>query len=106
MQTAPQVQIELAPADVCRSWIGKGAAVIDVRGEAEYDAEHLLGATNIPLDKLTDWASQQTDKQQPLVLYCGKGIRAQMGINQLKQLGFSQLANGGSLSQIKATLGQ
>ena len=104
MQTMPTVEVELAPQAQCRDWVSQNCQILDVRGEAEYAADHYPGAKNIPLDKLATWASQQ-DSSAPLVLYCGKGIRAQMGINQLKALGFTQLANGGSLGQLRETLG-
>ncbi len=104
MQTMPAVEVELASRAQCREWVTHKCQILDVRGEAEFAADHYPGALNIPLNKLADWARQQ-NCDAPLVLYCGKGIRAQMAINQLKDLGFTQLANGGSLAQLKETLG-
>ncbi|MGI2261079.1 rhodanese-like domain-containing protein [Shewanella sp. GXUN23E] len=104
MQSIPPVEVELTSPATCRQWVGNQCQIIDVRGEAEFAMAHYPGACNIPLDQLADWARQITDKSTPRIFYCGKGIRAQMAINLLREQGFTQLANGGSLEQLKATL--
>lgn len=52
--------------------INKGAAVLDLRSPAEFDAGHIINARNLPLTELDSRASElEKLKGQPLLL-CGK----------------------------------
>ncbi|QSX37062.1 rhodanese-like domain-containing protein [Shewanella sedimentimangrovi] len=88
--------------DAAASWqlIDQGIPVIDVRSAVEFAAGHLQGATNVPLDSLGQWAQQQADKQQALLLYCGAGIRAQKGCDLLCEQGFMAVSNAGALKDL------
>lgn len=75
--------------------------IIDVRGPDEYDAWHIPGAVNIPLntirERLDDLLSDY-DPRQPLFLYCRVGFRSYLAYRILRQAGYDKIATlaGGS----------
>jgi rhodanese-related sulfurtransferase/DNA-binding transcriptional ArsR family regulator len=60
------------------------AMVIDVRPSAEYDAGHIDGAVNIPLESLTQRLSK-LPKEQEIVAYC-RGPYCMMSFEAVEQL--------------------
>jgi rhodanese-related sulfurtransferase len=50
--------------------VERGAQLIDVLPAAEYDAEHLPGATNLPLRELAARATHVLDRDSPVIVYC------------------------------------
>lgn len=65
------------------------AIVIDVRPSAEYEAGHIEGAVNIPLETLTERLSK-LPREQEIVAYC-RGPYCMMSfdaVDQLRQLGY------------------
>jgi len=61
--------------------------IIDVRTKQEYDAGHFPNAINIPVEELAAKAST-LPKDKTIIVSCATGVRAEMGYNQLKDLGF------------------
>lgn len=51
-----------------------GAQLVEVLPEAEFDEEHLPGATNINLKRLDADAVSKLDRQRPVVVYCWDGL--------------------------------
>ncbi len=47
-----------------------GAQVVDVLAAAEFEAEHLPGARNLPLRELAGRAVHELDRDQPVIVYC------------------------------------
>ncbi len=67
---------------------------IDVRRETEFADGHVRGATNIPLNDLTDPASMANiDDFQNLYLYCGSGYRSVIAASLMKRQGIHNLRN-------------
>ena len=60
------------------------AMVIDVRPSAEYEAGHIEGAVNIPLESLTERLSK-LPKEQEIVAYC-RGPYCLMSFDAVEQL--------------------
>jgi phage shock protein E len=88
-----------------REWLKKGATVIDVRSEAEFQDRHLPGAINIPLDRLGDEIARVApNKEQPLLLHCQSGKRSGAGTSQLQKLGYQNVFNLGSYGQAEEIL--
>jgi rhodanese-related sulfurtransferase len=56
--------------DETRLLIDRGAQVVEVLPQKEFDEEHLPGAVNIPLKTLTRDAARTLDEDRPVVLYC------------------------------------
>lgn len=89
-----------------RALITAGAVVIDVRTPEEYEAGHLPGAANIPVDvigeRLADIdALVGANKAAPIVVYCAAGRRAGKAKEQLAAAGFTQVVNGGGFSDLQ-----
>ena len=62
------------PTDVSREdvqrLLGERAQLVDVRPTAEYEDEHITGATSLPLKTLDgDTASRVLDRDRPVVVY-------------------------------------
>ncbi|GAB2940779.1 molybdopterin-synthase adenylyltransferase MoeB [Hymenobacter coalescens] len=74
--------------------------LLDVREPAEFAAEHLPGATLLPLGQLAEQATL-IPRHAPVVVYCRSGARSARAVQQLETtLGFTNLLNleGGILA--------
>ena len=90
---------------VAHDWLRKGAFVIDVRSEGEFQERHLPGAINIPLGQLREEIARRApDKEQPLLLHCVSGARSGMCRRILKQAGYSHVFNLGSYGRAEKIL--
>jgi rhodanese-related sulfurtransferase len=49
---------------------GEGAQLVEVLPRNEYEAEHIAGAINIPLQQLDPQRATQLDRSRPIVVYC------------------------------------
>ena len=95
-----------ATPELARDWVNKGAVVIDVRSEGEYQERHLPGVINIPLDRLSEEISRYaTNKDQPILLHCLSGTRSGMGASKLKRMGYSNVSNLGSYGRAEKIIG-
>lgn len=56
--------------DEIRELLKQGAQLVDVLPGAEYEQEHLPGAINIPLKRMTEEAVSVLDRSRPVVVYC------------------------------------
>jgi rhodanese-related sulfurtransferase len=48
----------------------EGGQLIEVLPPAEYQDEHLVGARNIPLKRLSAATTADLDRSRPVVVYC------------------------------------
>jgi len=64
------------------------ALVLDVRDPGEYQAGHILGAKNTPLDRLDGNELKRRDK--PVILCCERGDRVPKAAALLKKQGFDK----------------
>ena len=93
-------QLGLVRAGKARDCLKQGAKVIDVRSPEEFQSGHLDGAVNIPLGDLRDQIARHApDKDRPLLLHCLGGTRSGMGRRTLRQLGYKNVFNLGSLGR-------
>ena len=71
-----------------------GATLIDVRSGKEFEAEHIEGATNIPLDELDPAApALPADRNTRIVTVCAVGKRSLRGMLLLKSMGYNNVRN-------------
>lgn len=84
----------------------KQDVVIDVRAAAEFEADHIEGAINIPFDQIEAGIKEikNLTSQSRIMLYCRSGRRAKIARNALLQQGFRQVINGGGLVQLSSQL--
>ncbi len=86
-----------------RHLVDSGAVIIDVRCSAEFEAGHVRGAKNIPLNDLNAGV-KQFKKNQPIIVCCASGIRSASGKSMLKSSGFSAVYNGGGWKSLESKL--
>ena len=75
--------------------------VLDVRKPAEFEAEHLITAQNLPLDYLSENMAQ-VQKQNTYYLHCAGGYRSMVAASILKSRGFQRIIDvQGGIAAIK-----
>lgn len=72
-----------------RALVEKGALLVDVRTPAEFQADAVEGAINIPHDQIEARAAELGAKGRPVVLYCHSGRRSGIAARELSRLGHS-----------------
>jgi len=68
--------------------------LLDVRGSAEVEGQHVPGARHIPLGYLPERANE-LPRDRPLAVFCEGGTRSRIGISVLRRAGFTQLFDQG-----------
>jgi hydroxyacylglutathione hydrolase len=80
---------------------GKDYQILDVRRAGEYDSEHLLEATNAPLDYVND-SMAKVSKDKKVFVHCAGGYRSMSFISILRARGYENLINvSGGFKAIK-----
>ena len=69
------------------------ALVVDVRDPGEYGAGHILGAKNVPVDRIGEKGDLGKRMDRPLIVYCDTGSRAGKAAGALRQQGFTRVVN-------------
>lgn len=59
-----------------KSYLDKGAIVLDVRTEAEYNDGHVMGSKHIQLDFLPDHIDEIKAWNSPVITCCRSGARS------------------------------
>ena len=96
-------QIENITATQLQTKIEKGAALLDVRKESEYDSVHIPNATLIPLDKINE-SLNHYDFEKEFYLHCAGGYRSMIALSILKKRGIHGGFNvAGGMKAIKET---
>ncbi|NCB01741.1 MAG: CoA-disulfide reductase [Spirochaetia bacterium] len=90
-----ETQTELLPTD--------GPIILDVRTPMEFSMGAYPGAINVELDSLQEWVTSIEDKSREIIIYCASGARSSYGQRILKQLGFTNVKNGGGLHNMMAS---
>ncbi|MBW7912186.1 MAG: MBL fold metallo-hydrolase [Taibaiella sp.] len=77
--------------------------VLDVRKQSEYDAGHVKGATNVPLDTMKDiFNIALISAENNLYVHCAGGYRSVIAASLLKRQGYHNLRNVlGGFSKMK-----
>lgn len=96
---------ELTPDQLAKTYQPGTINLIDVRKESEYNAEHIIGAENYPLDFINRLV-EHFDKDQTYYLYCGGGYRSSTFASIMKARGYDKMVNipGGFNALVKTTL--
>ncbi len=85
--------IERIPPILALSRQMNGAALIDVREEAERAEGMAQGALGVSLAQLLEAPESHLDPQQPVLLICAKGMRSYNAALALRARGYMQLAS-------------
>lgn len=68
--------------------------IVDVRTSEEFAASHIVGARNIPHDRIEAQASAlPADKNAEIVVYCRSGRRSAMAQASLQKLGYTHVTH-------------
>lgn len=82
---------KLSAPEAVRLINDRDARVIDVRPVADFKKAHVMGAINIPSDKLKGRLSEiERDKAKPVIVYCALGGSANESAKLLQQNGFNE----------------
>jgi rhodanese-related sulfurtransferase len=75
---------------------------VDVRTPGEFQYGAYPDAVNIPLDEIEDKVEELGSKDREIILYCTSGARSAYAVNILREYGFTNLKNGGSITRMMA----
>ena len=77
--------------------------IIDVRTVGEFQAGHIDGALNIPVDQIEQGVAgiKGIKPDSKILLYCRSGRRSGIAEQTLRQLGYRQVENHGSLDDMR-----
>ena len=79
-----------APALLAAIEARRAPLLLDVRSPEEFAGGHVPGARNIPIDELAARTQQlAAHREQPIVVYCETGRRAEAAYVALEAAGFS-----------------
>ena len=88
----PVDQINQVSAEDFVEIFHNGANLLDVRKQSEFESQHILGATNFPLDFINDHVGE-LDKDQTWFIHCAGGYRSMIATSILKANGFTNVTN-------------
>jgi rhodanese-related sulfurtransferase len=86
MAEADATPKEISRAEA-REMLEKGAQLVDVRADHEWETGHLPGAVHIPLPELPA-RTAEIDKDRPVIFYCRGGNRSSMATTALAEAGY------------------
>lgn len=78
-----------------RELVRNGALLLDVRTPDEYAAQHVPGASNIPVDQLPARLAEVGPASRPIVVYCRSGARSARAAAFLRASGYDVHDIGG-----------
>lgn len=74
---------------------------IDVRSPEEFKEGHLNGALNIPVEQIgRRIQAVSPNKNAPINLYCRSGRRADVALQELKKMGYTNVTNHGGYQDL------
>jgi len=77
-----------------KSYLNKGAIVLDVRSEKEYEQGHVEGSKHIVLNFLPDYLDELKALNKPIITCCRSGARSGSAESFLRDQGLDVI-NGG-----------
>lgn len=78
-----------------------GAILLDVRTRQEYSEGHIPGSKNIPLQEIGQVPRSIPHKDTPVFVHCLSGARSRQAVNQLGQMGYTNVKNIGGISSYR-----
>jgi len=83
------------PPERGQELVDEGAFLLDVRTAGEFEAGHVPGAENIPVERPNALAERwrELPKDRPIAVYCQTGRRSVKASELLVERGFSEVYN-------------
>jgi rhodanese-related sulfurtransferase len=78
---------------------GNSVTVLDLKNVNEFHKGRSPDAKNVPLEDLPILAQQYSDKDEPVVIYCGAYSRTIIAEKILRAMGFTDITNINSANQ-------
>lgn len=94
----------LGPTTDYAALMRQGALILDVRSKGEYQAGHIPGSVNIPLDQLRVQLTKLPEKSRPIITCCASGMRSASAKALLESNGYVNVHNGGGWSRLQSAL--
>lgn len=106
LKTLKEEEVQESEVSVAKETDQNAPIVVDVRTPGEYKSGAYPDAINIPLDEIPSrYAELGKNAAREIVVYCASGARSAYAENILRQLGFTNVRNGGGLSMMMAQKG-
>lgn len=83
---------EVTPEKLAKLYEEKTINILDVRKESEYNAQHVVGAQNFPLDFINKNMSE-VSRDKKYYVHCAGGYRSVIAVSILKSRGYNKLVN-------------
>lgn len=97
--TSKQQEEGAQPQNI-KELIKNGAIILDVRTTEEYNSGNINGSINIPLNNLNTNLNSLPNKNQPIIIYCAAGARAEQAKQLLTKKGYKNLINAGGYAEL------
>lgn len=91
------------PGTDFKSLVKNGAIIVDVRTSGEFNAGHIKGSINIPVDSIKSKISDLKKKGKPVITVCRSGARSGMAKGILSNSGI-ETYNGGPWNSLQGKL--
>ncbi len=86
-----------------QNYLQKGAIILDVRTDGEYNSDHISGAKHIPLQEL-EYRFKEIEKlKKPVIVHCASGMRSEKASKFLNSCGIDTI-NGGGIGTLRQHL--
>ncbi len=87
-------RIREVSVDETRERVARGAALIDVREDNEFEVGHAAGAEHLGRGIIErDIVGTHPDKDTELILYCGGGYRSALAVDNLQKMGYTNVSS-------------
>jgi phage shock protein E len=86
-----------------QDYLKKGAIILDVRTDREYQSGAIKNAKHIPLDDLRNHVDALKKLNKPIIVYCASGVRSGKAAKFLN-LNNIDAVNGGGLNSLSSLL--
>jgi rhodanese-related sulfurtransferase len=83
-----------------KEFLNRGAVIIDVRTEREWNEGHISGAIHIPLNNLKHNIEEIRVIKKPVIAHCKSGARSARAVKLLKFYKIEAI-NGGCIADLK-----
>ncbi|TXB62669.1 MBL fold metallo-hydrolase [Phaeodactylibacter luteus] len=96
---------EISAESLASKYEAEGVNILDVRKSSEYNAQHVIGAQNFPLDFINQNMSE-VSRDKRYFLHCAGGYRSMIAASILKSRGYNNLVNiqGGFKAVVETAL--
>lgn len=92
MNETPEIDVHEASARV-----EKGAFLLDVREQSEFDTVRIPGGRLLPLSEFTSRFAEEVPKERDIVVYCRSGRRSAQAVDYLIAQGYDAVNVGGGI---------